>query len=59
MAVRFTDSNLTYSNIISLPYPSDKKSYPIRWIIVALFATAAFVMSLLIIFLIENNNQKS
>ncbi len=55
MAQRFYDSNLSYSNIISAPYPSDKKSYPIRWLIVLLVSTATFIMSLLIIFFIENN----
>lgn len=59
MALRFYNSNLTYSNIISPPYPSDKKSYPIRWLIVALFTTATFVMSLLIIFFMENKRKEA
>jgi uncharacterized protein involved in exopolysaccharide biosynthesis len=58
MAVRFTDSKLTYSNIISYPYASDKKSYPIRWLIVTIVSLASFVMSLLIIFFIENKKKQ-
>lgn len=59
MAQRFYDSNLTYSNIVSPPYPSDKKSFPIRWLIVALFTMATFIMSLLVIFFIETSKKKT
>ncbi len=58
MALRFYDSNLSYSNIISNPYASDKKSYPIRWLIVTIFSLASFVMALLIIFFIENKKKQ-
>jgi capsular polysaccharide biosynthesis protein len=57
MAQRFYNSNLTYSNIISSPYPADKKAYPIRWLIVAISTLAAFVMSLLVIYLIETKKK--
>ncbi|MFK5854990.1 MAG: hypothetical protein QM503_02590 [Bacteroidota bacterium] len=59
MAVRFTDANLSYSNIVSYPYASDKKSYPIRWLIVAIASLASFVMALLIIFFLENKKKQS
>ncbi len=58
MAVRFFDSNLTYTNIISHPYVADKKSYPVRWLFVVLISAAAFIMSLLIIFLVENKKKE-
>lgn len=54
MALRFLDSNMTYSNIISSPYVSDKKEYPVRWIIVIVTALAAFVFSSLVILVMEN-----
>ena len=57
MAVRFNDSHLSYSNIISYPYASDKKSYPIRWLIVVIVSLASFVMALLIIFFLENKRK--
>ncbi len=59
IASRFYNSNLSYSNIVSTPYPSDKKSYPIRWLIVAIVSLSAFVMALLIIFFLENNKKES
>lgn len=58
MAVRFFDSDLTYSSIVSYPYPSDKKSYPIRWLIVSLVSLASFVMALLVIFFLENKKKQ-
>ncbi len=59
MALRFYDADLSYSNVVSYPYPADKKSYPIRWLIVAIFSIASFVMALLVIFFLENNKKQS
>jgi len=53
MAIRFYESNMTYSNIITYPYPSDKKSYPVRWLVVVIVSLATFIFTLLIIFLFE------
>ncbi len=53
MALRFVDSNLTYSNVVTYPFVPDKKSYPVRWLIVIIVSLAAFVFALLIIFWIE------
>ena len=55
--LRFYHSELTYSNIITEPFPADKKSYPVRWVIVALSAIGAFLLSLLVIFIIENRKR--
>lgn len=55
-AQRFNRSKLTYSNIISKPYPSDKKAYPVRWIIVAFSALGAFLLAILVIFVIDARN---
>lgn len=55
--LRFFYSDLTYSNIITEPYPADKKSYPVRWVIVALSGLGAFLLSILILFVIENRKR--
>ncbi len=55
-AQRFYKSKLTYSNIISKPYPADKKAYPVRWVIVAFSALGAFLLSILAIFVIDARN---
>lgn len=43
----------TYVNLLSKPFVSDKKAYPIRWLIVTLSTATAFFMALLIIGMIE------
>lgn len=55
-AQRFYNANLTYSNIISKPFPSDKKAYPVRWIVVSFSAIGAFLLGLLAIFVIDARN---
>jgi hypothetical protein len=59
LAKRFLESDLTYTNVITHPFVADKKSYPIRWLVVVIVALAAFVFSILVIFLIENINRKN
>ena len=55
--LRFFNSELTYSNIVTEPYPADKKSYPVRWVIVALSALSAFLLTLLVLFILENRKR--
>lgn len=55
--LRFYNSNLTFSNIITEPYPADKKSYPVRWVVVALSGLGAFLLSILVLFVIENRKK--
>ena len=55
--LRFYHSNLTYSNIITEPFPADKKSYPVRWVVVALCGLGAFLFSILVVFIIENRKK--
>ncbi|MAZ93984.1 MAG: hypothetical protein CMF58_06140 [Lentimicrobiaceae bacterium] len=57
MAQRFYHSKLTYSNIVSSPFPSDKKAYPIRWLIVAVFTLGTFIMALIVIFFLDKNKE--
>jgi capsular polysaccharide biosynthesis protein len=53
-ALRFYDAKLTYCNVITHPYPADKKSYPVRWLIVAMTFILTFFFSIVIILLVEN-----
>lgn len=57
VAKRFLSSDITYSHVISYPIVSDKKEYPVRWIIVLVASIAAFVFSMLVIMFIENKKQ--
>jgi len=53
-AVRFYDAKLTYCNVITKPFPADKKSYPVRWLIVAMTFILTFFFSIVVILLVEN-----
>lgn len=44
---------LTYANLVTQPIPADKKSYPIRWLIVCLSTVSAFLLSLLLFSIID------
>lgn len=55
-ALRFLNASLTYSNIITKPFPSDKKVFPVRWVIVVFSALGAFMLSVLIILLANRKN---
>ncbi|TAL58150.1 MAG: hypothetical protein EPN85_12240 [Bacteroidetes bacterium] len=51
--------NLTYTNMVIKPYPSNKKAYPIRWLIVTISACASGLFSLLVIMIIEGRKSNS
>ena len=55
--LRFFYSDLTYSNIVTEPFPADKKAFPVRWVVVALSALGAFLLSIVVIFIIENRKR--
>ncbi|MCF6342425.1 MAG: hypothetical protein L3J31_06430 [Bacteroidales bacterium] len=57
LAVRFLNANMTYENIVTYPFVADKKSYPVRWIIVAIAAVASFIFALLIVLFLENRKK--
>lgn len=56
--LRFYKADMTFSNVISEPFVSDKKAYPVRWVVVALCALGAFFMSILVIYLFDNKKIK-
>jgi len=47
------NKELTYTNIVSNPFPADKKSYPIRWIILLISVFSTLMITTLIISFIE------
>lgn len=48
---------LTYTNVVMNPVPADKKTYPTRWLIVAVAVCASFLFSLFVIMIIEGRKQ--
>ena len=55
--LRFFNSDLSYSNIVTEPFPSDKKAFPVRWVVVALCALGAMLLSMVVVFIIENRKR--
>lgn len=53
-ASRFFTDKMTYVNVVTPPFAADKKSYPIRWLIVVITVIATFFLALIIILIIEN-----
>ncbi len=52
-AVLDYNRNYTFANILSKPFPSDKKGYPIRWVIVLASALAALFLAIMVIGVID------
>jgi capsular polysaccharide biosynthesis protein len=52
-AVRFYTDKLSYANVVTPPYPADKKSYPVRWLIVAFTLIATVFLAIIIILILE------
>ena len=48
------DRQYSYTNVIETPFASDKKTYPVRWLIVLLTMFSTLFLALLIIGIIEN-----
>lgn len=53
---RHVASNVTYTNVITYPFVADKKSYPIRWLVVMLVDVAALVLALLVIIFLDRKS---
>jgi len=49
----------THANLLSKPFPADKKSLPVRWLIVALSTLAALFLAVIVAGIIENRKQRS
>jgi capsule polysaccharide export protein KpsE/RkpR len=55
--VNDSEKTLTYTNVVVKPFPSDKKAYPIRWLIVTVAVLASFLFSLIVIMIVEGRNR--
>ncbi len=56
-AARDVTKKLTYANVVSRPQPSDKKAYPIRWLIVLISVGSSLFLAFMIL-LIFNSRQE-
>jgi len=44
----------THANVLSKPFPADKKAFPVRWLIVVMSTVAALFLALIVASIIEN-----
>ncbi len=52
------NKELTYENVVTNAVPSDKKAYPIRWLIVLVAVSACLFLSFLIILFMEQSSTR-
>ncbi|MFT4523866.1 MAG: capsule polysaccharide export protein KpsE/RkpR [Bacteroidia bacterium] len=53
-AVKDVEKHLTYCNVVTSPVVSDKKSYPIRWLIVLVSVASCLLFSLVVLSFLNN-----
>ena len=49
------EKDITYSHVVEYPFPADKKSYPVRWLIVFLSTFSAVFLGLLAFLVLDYN----
>ena len=47
------EKEITYSHIVEHPVPADKKSYPVRWLIVAFSLFSAIFLALIVFLILD------
>ena len=57
--LREINKNISYSQIISSPIPSDKKAFPVRWAVVVITLISSLIFSLMIIAFIDSKRKKA
>ncbi|TND07569.1 MAG: exopolysaccharide biosynthesis protein [Bacteroidetes bacterium] len=48
---------LTYSNVVTKPYKADKKSYPVRWVIMLTFAVSSIVLAMFLFAILDRRER--
>jgi len=56
-SVSNANKKINYGQRVQSPVPADKKSYPVRWLIVLVSTFAALFVSILVIFVLENQKK--
>jgi len=52
------EKNITFSHIVEHPFPADKKSYPVRWLIVAFSMFSAVFLALLVFLVLDYRKEE-
>ena len=54
VALRDATKFLSYSNVVTHPIVADKKSYPIRWLIVLISTAASFFVAFFVLLMFDS-----
>jgi capsular polysaccharide biosynthesis protein len=58
-AVRDVYKKLTYANVVTRPYPSDKKASPVRWLIVLISVGSSLLLAFMLLLIFDSKNKIS
>jgi capsule polysaccharide export protein KpsE/RkpR len=58
-AYRDVTKKLTYANVVTRPFPSDKKAYPIRWLIVVISVGASLLLAFVLMLVFDTQKKNS
>jgi uncharacterized protein involved in exopolysaccharide biosynthesis len=53
IAFRDVYKKLTYANVVTRPFPSDKKSYPVRWLIVTISVGSSLLLAFMVLLVLD------
>ncbi|MDD4150308.1 MAG: hypothetical protein PHE33_09785 [Bacteroidales bacterium] len=57
-AWRDSEKEQTYTHVVSKPFPADKKTYPVRWLILLFSVVGAFLAGVIVISFVEGNKKQ-
>ncbi len=59
IAYRDVYKKLTYANVVTRPFASDKKSYPVRWLIVVISVGSSLLLAFMVLLILDTKKKIS
>ena len=59
VAYRDVYKKLTYANVVTKPFPSDKKAYPVRWLIVLISVGSSLLLAFVVMLVFDSKKKLS
>lgn len=56
-AYRDVYKELTYANVVTRPFPSDRKAYPVRWLIVLISVGSSLLLAFMILLIFDSKKK--
>lgn len=58
-ALRDVTKKLTYANVVTHPFPADKKSYPVRWLISLIAVGSSIILAFMVLLIMDARKKLS